>query len=109
MAVLAATYFQSSLVYLAIALPLCLWFGSQSHLPVLSGIVGSTIAVVLFCSLAFAMPSEFGDHVKLFIVDPFYYGGWRWSSANAIQSVMLHIGVPTVLCVTFSSGWSDPR
>ena len=110
MAVLAATYFQSSsLIYLAIAIPLCLWINSQHHLPVLSGVVGSIIAIVAFCVLAIMMPGETGNHVKFCIVDPFYSGGWRWSPADALLSVAFHIGVPTVFCIAISSDWSDPR
>ena len=109
MAVLAATYFQtSSLMYLAIALPLSLWI-AQTHLPALSGVAGSIMAIVAFCFLANTVSGDIGDHVSQFIVGPFYHVGWQWSPAKALQSVVFHIGVPTLLCVVISAFWSDPR
>ena len=109
MAVLAATYFQSSsLMYLAISIPLCLWI-AQTHSPAISGLVGSVMAVVAFCVLGIMMPEEIGGHVEQFIVDPFYHNGWRMSPANALQSAAFHIGVPTALCIALSAFWSDPR
>lgn len=109
MAVLAATYFQSSsLMYLAIALPLSLWI-AQTHSPALSGIVGSIMAIVAFCVLANVLSGDIGDHVSHFIVGPFYNGSWQWSPAKSLQSVVFHIGLPTALCMAVSTFWSDPR
>ncbi len=110
MFVLSHSYFDvSSVVFLAMAVPLCLWAGAQTREPLLSGIFGSLIAVVAFSFLGFVLPEDFGGHVHSFLIRPFIGGGWRMNPSAAFVSLAFHIGLPTVICVGMAARVADPR
>ena len=110
MLILSHSYLDvSSVVYLAMAVPLCLWAAGQTREPLLSGVFGSLIAVVAFSFLGFVLPADFGGHVHSFVIRPFIGGGWQMDPSAAFVSLAFHIGVPTVICVGMAAWAADPR
>lgn len=92
----------SALVYLAIAVPICLTFTVITRQAILSGVVGSVIAVSLACLFRHLLPFGFAVHAEHFIISPLVGGTWRLAPLNALYSFVFHLGAPLMFCIVLN-------
>ena len=95
-------------VYMAIALPLCVLPTLTTRNPLVVGLFGSIMAMVLVCVFRYQLPFDFWAHANTLIMEPLVQGGWRQEPISALQSLALHIGVPMLVCLS-ADHWTERR
>lgn len=93
-------------VYMAIALPLCVLPTLTTRKPLAFGLFGSIMAMVLVCVFRYQLPFDFWAHANTLIMEPIVQGGWRQEPIDALQSLALHVGVPTMVCMSIDH-WTE--
>jgi len=92
----------TALVYLAVAVPICLILTVITRQALVSGVVGSAIAVSLTCVFRDLLPFGFALHAEHFIISPLFGGTWRLAPLRAMYSFIFHLGAPLAFCIVLN-------